>query len=296
MKTTNSLLIGIAALGVALFAPQSGSGQTPFTGPLGLYTNPVSGPTNAVWDVTTSPGVSAVATVISDNDGGTRATFSFPASFEQTGAGKFVGDDTTTVSLGFLRGDDDSSQWETVDPYDGTFKISGSISSGGGKTRGVFNASSTGMPLIAGLNDVVKSRRAHSAQTIRFTIDNEADTFVLKITDGGSISGLGSKTSHRTEGPDPLGQWIAGDGTWTLTLNVATAGKVVIGSALVVLNSGGTFVFYVRGVYSAANEKSTLVLKGLDTAKGSNLVVKMEGNLVRSIKGKISGQTVKIVY
>ena len=70
----------------------------------------------------------------------------------------------------------------------------------------------------------------------------------------------------------------------------------VSGSAVITLNSGRSLPFTVRGVFNPRTEISKLTLLGVDTAKGSSLVVSVDGNTVKTIKGRISGQSVYASY
>ena len=190
-----------------------------------------------------------------------------------------------------------TAEWVDVAPYEGTYKLSGRVTSSGTTTKGVFIGKSTGVAMVAGRNGEVKERQVTSSQTVHFTIDNVAQTLVSKDVSSGSVAGLGAKTGVvQVDGPIPLSNWLQGDGASTLTMNLTTVAKRVAGTAVVTLTSGREFQFAVTGAFRAANGKSTLNLAGFDAAKGSHLAVKMEGNSVASVKGAVSGQLVKINY
>jgi hypothetical protein len=71
----------------------------------------------------------------------------------------------------------------------------------------------------------------------------------------------------------------------------------VTGTASVTLNSGQPPLnFNVNGLFKSKDDTSTLALTAADKpTRGASLVVKVSGtNTVTSIKGSISGQSVKV--
>jgi len=79
------------------------------------------------------------------------------------------------------------------------------------------------------------------------------------------------------------------DGTWALTMNLATSNKIITGTASATLSNGRTLNFTVRG---APPTPRTLHLKGTGDAVRTTLTVNVLTNgQLRSLTGKLFGQT-----
>jgi len=86
-----------------------------------------------------------------------------------------------------------------------------------------------------------------------------------------------------------------------MDLDLSTAGKVVNGSiAKVTLNKGRVMNFTPKGTFTAKTQTTKLVLTGVGDAKGSSLQIEMAGsgstNVIKSVKGKLLGQTIALRY
>jgi hypothetical protein len=79
-------------------------------------------------------------------------------------------------------------------------------------------------------------------------------------------------------------------------MNVSTSGTKVAGLATVVLETGTTFSFPVKGIYKPQTQQSRLALIGTGVSKGSSLQVTMLGNSITGIKGRVAGQLVNLTY
>ncbi len=78
------------------------------------------------------------------------------------------------------------------------------------------------------------------------------------------------------------------NGTWALTLNLATSNKVITGTASAELSNGRTLDFNVNGTAA----KRVLRLQGTGEAARTKLTVNVSTNgELRSLKGKLFGQT-----
>ena len=81
------------------------------------------------------------------------------------------------------------------------------------------------------------------------------------------------------------------DGTWSLTLNIATSNKVVKGTAALELSNGRTLSFAVRGTQPSALKSATLKLKGTNDTVRTTLSARLDSiGQLQSLKGKLFGQ------
>jgi hypothetical protein len=128
-------------------------------------------------------------------------------------------------------------------------------------------------------------------------IDNTTRTASGTSKSKGNASGIGSISGSDTFETEPLDP-ILGDGSWTLKLlDLATLNNKVTGQAQVLLGTGKTYDFTVKGAYKASTGLSKLVVQGLDTAKPSSLVVTLgPENTIVQIKGRIFGQTINASF
>lgn len=280
MKKLHYHLASIAiAAGLSLILPTVANAQS---GPSGTTTNTVSDPANAVWDfagIVTNVNVDVTGSIGS-------VDLSFPVTIQQSGSGKLSGSGDVTVALDYA-GSDQS--------FPGTYKVSGGLTSSRDGAHLTFVATVAGM---TSLPPDPKSRRVSATHQDNATINASTRTISGKRKLSASASGMGSIVENSFFGPLPLhlvGPF--GNGSWTLTLTVSTTGKIVTGSAVVALNSGQTFHYGVKGSFNAKSNSSKLVLTGADLAtKGSTLQVTMSGDAVTAIKGKITGQSVKVTF
>ena len=82
------------------------------------------------------------------------------------------------------------------------------------------------------------------------------------------------------------------NGTWSLTLDIATSNKVVKGTASAELSNGRTLSFVVRGTQPSALTSANLKLTGTNDAMRTTLSVRVGTNgQLQSLKGKLFGQT-----
>lgn len=280
MKTKNfSLSLTLLGIGAILILPASVAAQT---GPSGSFTNKITGPTNAVWDFGSL--ITNVDISISTSDA--QVELSFAATVQQTGAGKLSGSGTgVTVNL---------SDGSSTTQFAGSVKSTGSVTSTGPGAHVMLTTSVTGSAILPG--DTV-ARKVSARLQVNGVIDNTNRTISGQSTSQASAAGKGSISETDNFGPTSVnaipGIAPLGDGSWTLTMNVATAANKISGAAQVTLNSGQVLNYSIKGSFKSTTGLSKLVLAGSDLAsKGSTLQVMMNGNTVKSISGRIVGQNV----
>ncbi len=174
--------------------------------------------------------------------------------------------------------------------FPGSYKYSGSVTTSNGTAKGYFSLSVSGNPFMQG-----KNRSLTGSASTTFFINNSSN-LVSGTTKGHvSVSRLGSLTSVTSFGPENLVNPDFGDGHWVLDLNLATSGKLITGSlAQATLSSGRVMTFSVKGVYVAATQASKIVLTGTGNSQGSSLQIGMIGNEIKTLKGKLLGQSVSV--
>lgn len=284
-RINHCLLIATAALGISLFAAQSAQAQT--NGPAGSFTNFVSGSSNLVWDF---QGVITNVSLDITNTLGTEVFIGYPVAILQFGNGRILGLGDTIVEL-------DTPDTNTT--FTGTYRINGAISSNKGRGRALVHSVVKGLAELSDRHNHVALRRVTANQVVHVTLDNTALTLEGTQSSSAAASGVGGIRGTDSFGPDSLPAFVNGDGTWSLALIglVTDSKNKITGTATVTLDSGQTFTYVVKGLFKSKTNTSKLVLTGFDlTTKGSVLVVSMTGNSVTSIKGKISGQSVNVVY
>lgn len=255
-------------------------------GPFGLYTNTVADPSNLVWDVEDVFYVTNVDSVVVKG-GVTNSIVDYVVALRQDGAGKITGAGSTSVNASF----DDQGVLTPAPLFTGNYKVTGTIHSSRGLTRGFLQE------IVAGATEIGGSaRKVKSTHRTDFTFDNAGQTSIAKLKDMAAAAGVGSGSSRSTNGPVALNTVIGGDGSWTLIMNLSTANNKITGSGTVTLNSGRTFAFTAKGVYNAKKQLSKVLLVSASPEKGSALQVTINGNAVAAIKGRISGQTVKVTF
>jgi hypothetical protein len=292
------------AFGALIVAAPLCSAEPPFAGPSGEWTNTVTDARNAVWDLTAAYGGNYVNSVITEDSGETQVTVGYQVSFRQSGAGKLSGKGTNVINLTY----GSKTTRIKVEPFAGTYRVAGSITSGHGLTRGFINYRADGTALLEG-----KRRRVRSEQRIDFTFTNATKTAFITHRDNATISGMnlvlwtknlfrsrddtppppgGKIASHGAYGTLEMNYVTSGDGSWTLSMSLSTTNNRVKGSAVVTLSSGQAYNYRVNGAYDPATQCSRLELAGRQLARGSVFQVVMEGNRVASIRGRIAGQAV----
>ena len=264
-----SVIIGTCA---SVSLPQLAQAQ-----PSGSVTVTVT--TNDVWDAAGNRTVQ-----FSASDRHNTVSVGFPVTFSQDGGGAFSGagiDTPVTLTVDGVNAN-----------FSGTSKVTGTITSSKGAGHVILTMSVHGKTVVLG-----KTRNVKAAQTLNFHFDNTALTVTGAEHNSASASGKGTVSSHQAIN-EALSTFFPGNGSWTLALNdLTTTDKNVTGTATVTMNSGQPpFNFNVNGIFKSGADTATLVLTAADKpTRGASLVVKMSGtNTVTSIKGSISGQSVKI--
>jgi len=253
-----------------------------FTGPNGTWSSHVTGPSNAVWDVSSIPDLSVHVSVTNKE---TRVEIECPVDpLNQNGSGKVFGIGTNTTTL--MLDDSDGVSEQTLT---GAYTIKGTIVGGRGAAHGTL------IQTVGGMADIDGLRKVRASSTTKFAINSVAGTISSSHIDRASAAAKGSIVNHESDGPDPLGDVFVGDGSWTLDMTLTTTSKKVTGTATITLVSGRVFHYTVKGTFNPTTEQSRLGLKGIDNAKGSVLQVRMNTHVVTLIKGKISGQAVNSV-
>jgi hypothetical protein len=249
--------------------------------PSGAVTFTNTDEANSLWDATRITDLNNLKLGIADIGG----TISFPVAFTQDGGGKLVGAGTTTITF-------DTTDFSGTIPS-AAYKISGTLKSKGGVATLKFSATATGTASLQGAN-----RRVSASQKLTATLDANSHSLTGTYMNKASASGLGSPKPDT--GPLPQ-TWASvapqlGNGGWVLSMALANDGsKKIAGTATVTLNSGASFTFVAKGVYSAKTDTSKLVLSPTAGSKGSALKILMSGNSIAAIQGKVSGQSVMLV-
>jgi hypothetical protein len=277
--TTQSLRGSILGAATALLMPFLAAAVIN-TGPSGSFTNTVTGPSNAVWDF---GGLITNVDVSITND---NVDVRFPVTIQQSGAGKISGAGTNVdVALQTAGGSTH---------FLGNYKASGSVNSTAKGTHLLFTATVSGNTSVPGQGSTV--RRASATFQVNGLINNTNQTISGQMKNLASASGLPSASEIDDFGPSPLTDISSdlGDGGWTLILsNLATTNNAVTGTATITLDSEQSFNYSVKGSFNST-KGTKLVLTGSDaTSKGSAIQVMLDtNNVVRNVKGRISGQMV----
>ncbi|HZL43906.1 MAG TPA: hypothetical protein VFD66_11590 [Verrucomicrobiae bacterium] len=284
MKRTSSLITGvIIGTFAAAFLPHVASAQ-----PSGTITTNVSSPTDLVWDVGT------VITRISFGvtfPGSTTVNISYPVVVSQSGAGVISGGAPKPAATLTVLG--------ASFPFSGgKSKVTGTISSNNGKGRALIRTT------VSGSVSGVETRRVNATHNLIVRFDNTARTTTGTETDmvtihppirTGEAVGHGSVPINEAPSAFFAGN---GNGSWTLTLSgITSLDNKVLGSATVVLNSGRSFNYTVHGSFSSSTGNSKLTLTAGDkSTRDSTLHVVLDGNVITSIRGVISGQSVNASF
>jgi hypothetical protein len=281
MKTTLHILHGhILGVGAALLVPFLATAA----GPSGSFTNTVTGPSNAVWDF---GGILTNANIDVTKDG-VEVQTALAADFTQSGQGKVSGADTgVPVTLNILGGSNAGSV-----SFPATVTEKGSINSTQGGAHLIFSITGTGTGTLPGESE---ASRISVSQQINATINNANQTIIGSKKETASASGAGSITQTTTFSNSVSGvSSDLGDGSWTLILNsLSTSNNQVTGTATITLDSEQSFNYSVKGSFNST-KGTKLVLTGSDAiSKGSAIQVTLDANnVVRNIKGRITGQMV----
>lgn len=282
MKTTSRFIAGlILGTFTAAFLPQFASAQ-----PSGTIATSVSSATDLVWDV------GAVTTRVSFGvtfPGSTTVNLAFPVVISQSGAGAISGGALNPAATLRVLG--------VSFPFlGGKYKVTGTVTSNKGKGHALIKAT------VSGSVSGVETRQVKATHMINVHFDNTALTVTGTETDMISVHPpvrAGEAVGHGTV---PINEvpsaFFVGNGSWTLTLSdLTTTGKKVLGTATVVLNSGQSFNYNVHGLFTDATGISKLTLTAADKpTHGSSLQVSLNGNVIKSIKGRISGQSVNVSF
>jgi hypothetical protein len=275
-KISGVILSGLLVVGAA----SSARGQT---GPAGDFQLSVTEASSIVWDLSAIDAFHHAGIEVEDPKKEGRAELDFLTTPILGAGGKISGAGQTTVSLGV----ETDLGWETI-TFPGTYKLSASISSSKGVAKGSSSVSVSGTAQLEG-----KARALKASSSTSFTVNNSAKTVSGSMKSSASASGLGSISGKDTFGPNSMVTEGAGDGTWTLLMTLSTTGKVVTGSqAKVTLSSGRILSFTAKGTFTAKTQATKLVLTGTGDAKGSSLQIGLAGSQIKTVKGKLLGQTV----
>jgi hypothetical protein len=288
MKATFHVLhTSILGVSAALLMPFLASAIGPIA-PSGSFTNTVTDPANAVWDF----GGILTNIDIHATQHGVEAQASIAIDFTQSGQGKVNGSqDSIPVTLNLVGNDSGSV------PLSTTVTEKGSINSTAGGSHLVFTVTATGIGTLPGQP---KASNITLKNQINSVINNTNQTIIGTMKETASASGVGSvnETRNFTNSITAVGGGDLGDGSWTLTLNnLATTNNQVTGTATITLNSEQVFNYSVKGSFNST-KGTKLVLTGADViSKGSAIQVTLDtGNVVRNIKGRITGQNVNASF
>jgi hypothetical protein len=220
------------------------------------------------------------------------------------GSGKFYDKDTTTdmyYNWTFPR----NTGADTVGPFSATYVVAGSITSSRGITRITRIDSASGTTAfktvmstnVNNTNYVARTVRSRRLLQIVRQPGQPGDTnCVISLVQSISVSGWGTFTTKTLKAPLVETNFLRNSQVWTLAMTLSTTNRTVSGTGTVQLSSSETYAYSARGAFKAATGRSIIVLKGLDAAKGSALTVVMNRDAVASIKGRILGQSVNVVY
>ncbi len=258
------------------------------TGPSGPYQLTVGDASNLVWDLAVIEPLRDVSIEVSPSNSGGWVNIHFVATPVRASGGKVAGAGTSTVTLEY----EPESGGTATKTFTGTYKLSGSISSSKSIAKGSFSGTVSGT-----INDFEgATRNVKATGSTSFAIDNATKTVSGNNKASASASGLGSISSKDTFGPQDLDDPDLGNGNWTLDMTLATSGKVVTASvAKVTLSSGLVLPFTAKGTYTAKTQSTKIVFTGTGVAKGTSLQIGMIGDQVKTVKGKLLGQSVNVV-
>lgn len=248
--------------------------------PSGTVTYTNTDDLNVLWDVTRIPELSNLYVGIAD----IQSDIWFNVDFVQDGGGKLTGAGSTSITV------HSDLIYGTIG--NATYKVSGSIKSKGGVATLRYSATAKALAAIDGRQ---RSLSVTGSETV--TLDARYGLLTGTYKNKASASGLGGGTDT---GPIPQ-TWAdvaphLGDGGWLLSMDLTNDGsKKILGTATVMLNSGGGMAFSVKGSYNTKTDMSKLVLSPLPGSKGSSLKVMMLGNNISAIQGKVSGQAIKLL-
>jgi len=254
------------------------------TGPAGAFDLHVSDAPNLVWDLSAFEVFNTVSIDVEDSKADGAVYLHFPATPVLGSAGGITGGGNTAIEMEY----ESDSGWTTLN-FNGTYKLTASISSSKGLAKGSMSASIAATTPFEGA-----TRKLKASNTSKFTINNTSKSVTGTYATSASASGLGGLSEKGSFSDSTLPDG-SGDGTWMLTMQLTTTGKVVSGTeARVQLNSGRTLTFTPKGTFTAKTDATKLVLTGTGTAKGSSLQIGMVGSQIKTVKGKLLGQTISV--
>jgi hypothetical protein len=241
---------------------------------------------NALWDLSATERAQYIDIDIETSDGG-GATIRYPAPCAQDGGGKIKGAGATDATLEY---ESDSDGWVTAPVRGASYVTTGSISSSKGVARFTITSKVAGTATMEG-----QDRKVTASATTTATLNSATKTWTGRYSNRASASGMGGIADSGSFGPEDIFPDL-GDGSWTLHIDFnPMAGNKITGSATVTLATGKVFEFGVTGTYVPKTQQSKVSLRGKNSGMGSVLSVVMLADQIKSVSGKISGQTVSIV-
>lgn len=129
----------------------------------------------------------------------------------------------------------------------------------------------------------------------RFVADEETKMLVGRQVMTVCILGRGCRTTaDNVSIPIPSDDGES-SGSWTLTLNLSNAGKVITGSAVATLENGRSISFNVRGAYAPRSGISRLRLSGTGEASGVSMVMTTSSEMeLLTLRGRLLGQRLQL--
>jgi hypothetical protein len=278
MKTLMYSLLTVALAG---FAQANGL-------PGGDYHFKVTSPTSRIWDLSALDGIRSVEMEFEDVRHNSEVEIRFPVAVDFSPVGKMTGRGNATVWWGFR---ENAGNWNVTE-FSGAYTVSGTIASSKGVAKGTFTSSVVGQGTM---HEAMRTLKAK--QTRSFSINNASG--IASGTDkiSASASGKGSISVSQNFGPEDIRMSGPGNADWDLFLEdlvTAANGKTITGEATVVLSSASELHFVVKGTYDAKKQTAKLVLTGTTESKGNSLQVGLVNNEIKTLKGKLLGQTVDV--
>ena len=196
--------------------------------------------------------------------------------------GHLVGSDTIVVPVG-------------DDYVGGDYKVSGTVSGGGLKTRANFSVHFKGNGMVAGVLTTCNISAKYN-----LVVDPVGLNLVGTITGNANFSNLGS---GKLNAPFSLPLPGGADGNWQIVLDVFPFGTKISGTSIILVDSSTnapqtTLATKANGNLPKQDTRAKVKLSGYGNSGGTQVTMQFipnfgATNLIATVNGKVLGQKVK---
>jgi hypothetical protein len=187
---------------------------------------------------------------------------------------------------GRLRGEGMTAIAIGSDLVAGEYKASGSVKTSGGVTRTQLKLTYKGEGVIAGTPTSYSLKTSYNLEVspldARLVGEGKGNASIAKLGKGPMQVSL--------DQPMPAGM----TGAWTLQCSILPLNKLSGGAWLTLANQR-SLAYQLTGKYTLSTDQSQVKLKGLGSASGTKLSLKLGGDAAQVLEmdGKVFGQTIK---